>query len=78
MGPFASENIQGCCKKIDWENRSWGSLNSKAKEAATLLGFNEEIWDSDSPIPIYSTAFDNLDEDKMEAIVYLGLRSYFA
>ena len=78
MGPFASENIQGCCKKIDWKNHYWGSLNSKAKEAATLLGFNEEIWDSDSPVPIYSTAFDNLDEDKMEAVVYLGLRSYFA
>ena len=84
MGPFASENIQGCCKKIDWKNHYWGGFNSKAKEAATLLGFNEKIWDSiedwdsDSPVPIYSTPFDNLDEDKMEAVVYLGLRSYYA
>ena len=49
-----------------------------------MLGFNEEIWDSienwggDSPVPIYSTAFGELTHDKMEAVVYLGLRSYYA
>ena len=84
VGPFASENIQGCCKKTDWTNEYWDSLNSKAQEAAKLLGFNEEIWDSienwgsDSPVPIYSTAFGELTHDKMEAVVYLGLRSYYA
>ena len=84
VGPFASEKIQGCCKKTDWTNEYWDSLNSKAQEAAKLLGFNEEIWDSiedwdsDSPVPIYSTPFNELTHDKMEAVVYLGLRSYYA
>ena len=85
MGPFASENIQGCCKipgrkrkNPHWEYRHWGRLNSKAQEAAKLLGFNKEIWDSHSPVPIYSTVFEQLTHDKMKAVVYLGLRSYFS
>ena len=78
MGTFASENISGCCQKINWEHMHWGSLNSKAEKAAQLLGFNEEIWDGDDDnVPIYSTPFGELTEDKREAVVYLGLRSYF-
>ena len=77
MGVFASKNIQGCCKKIDWEHMYWGSLNDEAQKAAKLLGFNEEIWDSDSEVPIYSTPFNELAVDKVEAVAYLGMRSYF-
>jgi hypothetical protein len=69
----------GCCENgaPDWSSLYWDSLNDKAQKAAKLLGFNKEIWDSDSEVPIYSTPFDKLAEDKMEAVLYLGLRSYF-
>ena len=78
MGVFASENIQGCCKKIVWEHMCWDELSNRAQKAAQLLGFNEEIWDGDDDnVPIYSTPFGELTEDKREAVVYLGLRSYF-
>ena len=63
--------------KAKWETSYWDSLNEEARTAAKLLGFNEEIWDSDSEVPIYSTPFDKLTNDKKEAVVYLGLRSYF-
>ena len=79
MGAFAAfeNSIPGCCENVDWSNANWDALSNKAKKAAMLLGFNEEIWDSDSEVPIYSTPFDKLTNDKKEAVVYLGLRSYF-
>jgi hypothetical protein len=78
MGTFSSENIQGCCEKRDFEYLYWDSLNNEAQKAAKLLGFNQEIWNGDDDnVPIYSTPFDKLTEDKKKAVVYLGLRSYF-
>ncbi len=78
MGTFSSENIQGCCEKRDFEYLYWDSLNNEAQNAAKLLGFNQEIWNGDDDnVPIYSTPFDKLTEDKKKAVVYLGLRSYF-
>ena len=59
-------------------NLYWDSVNSKAQKAAKLLGFDEDSWDSDSPVLVYSTPFHELAEDKREAVGYLGLRSYFA
>lgn len=57
----------------------WDELNNRAQKAAQLLGFNKEIWDGDDDnVPIYSTPFDELTEEKIEAVLYLGLRSYFA
>ena len=72
-----NQNPSSSVVGTDWSNLYWDSLDNKAQKAATLLGFNEESWDSDSPVPIYSTPFDELADDKMEAVVYLGLRSYF-
>ena len=78
MGVFASENIQGCCKKIVWEHMYWDELSNRAQKAAQLLGFNEEIWDGDDDnVPIYSTPFDELADEKMEAVLCLRLSSYF-
>mmetsp|Transcript_1435 Transcript_1435/g.3112 ORF Transcript_1435/g.3112 Transcript_1435/m.3112 type:complete len:130 (-) Transcript_1435:103-492(-) len=79
MGVFASKNIQGCCKNgaPDWGSLYWDSLIDEARFAAKLLGFNKEIWDSDSEVPIYSTPFNELAVDKVEAVVYLGMRSNF-
>ena len=79
MGAFVSKNIQGCCKNgaPDWRSLYWDSLNDEARFAAKLLGFNKEIWDSDSEVPIYSTPFNELAVDKVEAVAYLGMRSYF-
>lgn len=80
MGAFVSENIQGCCKNNgvpDWGGLYWDALNDKAQKAAKLLGFNKEIWDSDSELPIYSTPFSELAMDKVEAVEYLGMGSYF-
>ena len=65
-------------ENTDWANRHWDGLSDRAQKAATLLGFNKNIWDTDSPIPIYSTPFDELTEDETEAVIYLGLRSYFS
>ena len=56
---------------------NWDTLNNEARLAAKLLGFNKEIWDSDSEVPIYSTPFSELAVDKVEAVEYLGMRSYF-
>ena len=83
MGNFASKNIQGCCEiknsEPNWGSLYWDNLNAQAQKAAQLLGFNEEIWDGDDDnVPIYSTPFDELTEEKIEAVLYLGLRSYFA
>lgn len=56
----------------------WDALDNNAQKAATLLGFTKKLWDRDDYVPIYSTPFDELTDDKKEAVVYLGLRSYFA
>ena len=78
MGAFASGNIQGCCENVNWDRQYWHSLNEKARTAAKLLGFNKEIWDRGGPnVPIYSTPFDELTDDKAEAVVYLGMRYRF-
>jgi len=60
-----------------WKDLYWESLTNRAQKAAKLLGFNEKLWDGDDNVPIYSTPFDQLTDDKKEAVVYLGLRSYF-
>jgi len=74
MGVFASENIQGCCKKIFWEHMYWDELSNRAQKAAQLLGFNEERWDGDDDnVPIYSTPFDEQDHNKKEAVLSSGL-----
>ena len=60
--------------KYDWANSNWGGLKSTARHRR-----QPSCWaSSGSPVPIYSTAFEELTHDKMEAVVYLGLRSYFA
>ena len=48
-------------------------MDYKALKAATMLGFTEELWDSDSFISIYSKPFKDLSLEEKNAARYLGL-----
>ena len=56
----------------------WEDLKEKALEAAKLLGFEEDTWNEDEPIPIYSTPFADLTVKEKEAAKLLELEPLFS
>jgi len=57
----------------------WLGLDEEARDAATILGYNEELWDGDDDEdpPIFGTPFANLHSREKEAARYLNMVDQF-
>jgi len=55
-------------------NKWWEELPTKAKDAATFLGWEQPTWDEDdyAKVPYYKTPLSQLSEKKKAAALYLG------
>ena len=53
----------------DW----WEDLPDKAKRAAKVLGYDQESWDTDAPVPYDSQSFSECSYQEKQAAMYLHM-----
>ena len=81
--PFIDYNwlSRGSPDEFDWHFLNdywWVDLPDKARAAASLLGFDEEMWDGEESTPLYEKALDELSDAKRRAASLLKLEGEFS
>jgi hypothetical protein len=55
-----------------WEKLSWADLNSKEKELWTLLGWQQDKWDSNTAPSSADKVWNDLNQQEQSAAMNLG------
>ena len=74
--------LTGGPDEFDWDDGGvhdwWDNLANNVRAAASLLGFDEEMWDGGEPIPLYAKALDELSDTERRAASLLRLEDKFS
>ena len=64
-------------ESFDFYSLFWLDLDEEARDAATILGYNNKLWDRHRDPPIFRIPFANLHSREKEAARYLNLVDKF-
>ncbi len=70
--PTKANKFSGTGKDTKYEDVKWADLPKEASEAAAVLGFDQEKWDSDTWIDIQDYWWEDLSEEQAAAATALG------